>query len=303
MRSSKRSRAPTFWKSSDQARPSILMTHWMLGACGITYVLPIFIDQCVNFIQSNEVNNYEARMGAEVQLYWIIYNKCGIAQSDLAGTKLALQAWQQDWMILFNEPRSQFLQMGFHFAHLLAHCQSLKSPKSVMHSSVLKEMIKHSKIIINLAIDTTDDRTRHLTDHIYHILSFSALTLCRIVHTYESKLRAANYDTTELDNLVFKLVNWFKTIGLPCHAAHILGDIVHEQFQKLRPDFQPSTPIVPGALSENPGVIYNAEELLLPPDLSFLYPNFIGSEMFDADGGLESWPEWAQVHSDTDASV
>ncbi|KAJ0139516.1 hypothetical protein HZ326_17552 [Fusarium oxysporum f. sp. albedinis] len=261
------------------------------------------VDQCVNFIQSNEVNNYEARMGAEVQLYWIIYNKCGIAQSDLAGTKLALQAWQQDWMVLFNEPRSQFLQMGFHFAHLLAHCQSLKSPKSVMHSSVLKEMIKHSKIIINIAIDTTDDRTRHLTDHIYHILSFSALTLCRIVHTYESKLRAANYDTTELDNLVFKLVNWFKTIGLPCHAAHILGDIVHAQFQKLRPDFQPSTPIVSGALSENPGVIYNAEELLLPPDLSFLYPNFIGSEMFDADGGLESWPEWAQVHSDTDASV
>ncbi|KAF5654102.1 hypothetical protein F25303_1712 [Fusarium sp. NRRL 25303] len=210
------------------------------------------VDQCVDFVKSNEVNNYEARMGAEVQLYWIIYNKCGIAQVDLAGTKLALQAWQQDWMVLFHEPRSQFLQMGFHFAHLLAHCQSLKSPKSVMHSSVLKEMIKHSKIIINLAIDTTDDRTRHLTDHIYHILSFSALTLCRIVHTYESKLRATNYDTTELDNIVFKLINWFKTIGLPCHAAHILGDIVHAQFQKLRPDFQPSTPLVSGALSENP---------------------------------------------------
>jgi hypothetical protein len=172
-----------------------------------------------------------------------------------------------------------------------------------MYSSVLKEMIKHSKIIINLAIDTTDDRTRHLTDHIYHILSFSALTLCRIVHTYESKLRAANYDTTELDNIVFKLITWFKTIGLPCHAAHILGDIVHAQFQKLRPEFQPSTPLVSGALPENTGADYNSEELLLPPDLSFLYPNFIGSEMFDADGGLESWPEWAQAHSDTDASV
>jgi hypothetical protein len=42
-------------------------------------------------------------MGAEVQLYWIIYNECGIAQSDLAGTKLALQAWQQDWMVLFSK--------------------------------------------------------------------------------------------------------------------------------------------------------------------------------------------------------
>lgn len=41
-------------------------------------------------------------MGAEVQLYWIIYNKCGIAQVDLVGTKLALQAWQQDWMVLFR---------------------------------------------------------------------------------------------------------------------------------------------------------------------------------------------------------
>ncbi|KAF4337496.1 hypothetical protein FBEOM_8594 [Fusarium beomiforme] len=253
------------------------------------------VDRCVSFVKSNEVSNYEARMGAEVQLYWIIYNKCGHAPIDLAGTKLALQTWQQDWVVLFHEPRSQFLQMGFHFAHLLAHCQSLKSPKSVMHSSVLKEMIKHSRIIINLAIDTTDDRTRHLTDHIYHILSFSALTLCRIVHTYETKLRAANYEINELDNLVFKLINWFKTIGLPCHAAHILGDIVYAQFQKLRPDFQPTTPIVSGAISEQIGVAYTAEDLPLAPDLSFLYPNFIGSEMFDADGGLESWPEWAQI--------
>ena len=42
-------------------------------------------------------------MVAEVQLYWIIYNKCGVAQIDLAGTKLALQAWQQDWMSLFGQ--------------------------------------------------------------------------------------------------------------------------------------------------------------------------------------------------------
>jgi hypothetical protein len=127
--------------------------------------------------------------------------------------------------------------------------------------------------------------------------------LCQIVHNYEAKLQTSSYDISELDNLVFKLINWFKSIGLPCHAAHILGDIVSAQFQKLRPNFQPTTPIVSDTLSSNPGVVFTAEELSLPPDLSFLYPNFVGSEMFDADGGVESWPEWTQIHSDTDASV
>ncbi|KAH7130981.1 hypothetical protein EDB81DRAFT_905749 [Dactylonectria macrodidyma] len=265
------------------------------------------IDRCLQFAKFDGINNYEARMGAEVGLYWIIYNECGGAQINLGHTKLTLQQWHHEWAKLFgmchHEPRSQFLQMGFHFAHLLAHCQSLKSPKSVMHISILEEMIQLSKSIINLAIDTADERTRHLTDHIYHIITFSALTLCRIVRTYEPKLRASSYDVGSLDHLVYKLVNWLKSIGLPCHAAHILGDIVSAQFTKLRPDFRPPPLTTNGSPFEDNGVLFTAEDLSLPADISFLYPNFIGSELFNMDDGLESWPEWAQIQSDTDASV
>ncbi|KAM0344498.1 hypothetical protein ACHAPU_007471 [Fusarium lateritium] len=242
-------------------------------------------------------------MVAEVQLYWVIYCQCGAAQIDLTSAKAAIQAWQQDWLALFNEPRSQFLQMGFHFAHLLTRSQSLKAPTSVMDHCILKEMITHSRSIINLAIDTTDDRTRHLTDHIYHVVGFSALMLCQLVHAYESRLRASNYNIFDLDNLVFKLIHWFKSIGSQCHAAYILGDIVSVQFQKLRADFQPVTPIISDPLSENPSLGFTAEDLLLPPELPFLYASFIGSEMFNIEGGMESWPEWTQIYSDTETSA
>ncbi|KAI8651648.1 hypothetical protein NCS55_01410500 [Fusarium keratoplasticum] len=242
-------------------------------------------------------------MVAEVELYWIIYNKCGRPQIDLEDTKLALQNWQRKWTGLYHGPRSQFLQMGFHFAHLLTYYQSLKSPKSVMHNSILEDMIRHSKAIINLAVDKADERTRHLTDHIYHIVTFSALTLCRIVRTYESKLRAANFDISSIDNLIFNLINWLKTIGLPCHAAHILGDIVSAQFKKLRPNFQPLALTASGSLAGDNTVVFPVGDISLPSDISFLYPDFIGSEMFIMDGDLDTWPQWGQIQSDTDTSM
>ncbi|KAI9150575.1 transcriptional regulatory protein [Paramyrothecium foliicola] len=260
------------------------------------------VDRCLDFIRSSDATNYETRMGAEISLYWIIYNKCNGSYINLAETKHALQQWQAEWSSLFDEPRSQFLQIGFHFGHLLAYCQSLKSPKSVMYSSILREMIRLSKIIINLAIDTADDRTRHLTDHIYHVVSFSALTLCRIVHTYEPKLQAAKYDVEEIDNLVYKLINWLRSIGLPCHVAHILGNVVSAQFHKFRPNFQPVTALTASTMDEGNGMIATADDLFQPSDLSF-YPNFIGSELFGIDTGVYDLPDWGPMHSDTDTSV
>lgn len=273
------------------------------------------INQCLRFLESDNVTNFEARMVAEVQLYWIIYEKYICYDSDSAevvdstdSTTRALQEWQRDWAGLFNQPRSQFLQMGFHFAHLLAHCQSLKStPRAtvVMRLPLLIEMIRLAKSIISLAMDTTDERTRHLTDHIYHVITFSALTLCRLVHTYESKLRAARQDIEALDLLVMRLIGWLKTIGLPCHAAHILGDAVSAQFKKLRPNFQPEPPQV-----TDPGIIIGVSDGTSWPDdrrvlsndnNNFMYPDFIGSELFDVDAS--SWPQWDMMLSDADMSV
>ena len=259
-------------------------------------------------------------MVAEVKLYWIVYEKCCGSQVNVADTKAALKAWQEDWAALFgkfnkwhptpvltlsaDEPRAQFLQMGFNFAHLLAYCQSLKSARAVMRSPILAEMIERSRSIINLAMDTTDERTRHLTDHIYHTITFSALTLCRLVHTYESKLRAANHDIYALDALVLRLVGWLRSIGLPCHAAHILGDVVSAQFKKLRPNFQPEplygTSSTPNCTHE--GTVMDHPTLPLPEDVAFQFPDFIGAELFDLNDDT-SWPQWDMLMSDTDMSV
>ncbi|KAH7142755.1 putative C6 finger domain protein [Dactylonectria estremocensis] len=179
-----------------------------------------------------------------------------------------------------DQPRSQFLQMGFHFAHLLAYCQSLKSPKVMVGDSLLAEMVRLSQTIINLAIDTTDERTRHLTDHIYHIVTFSTLTLCRLVHTYESTLRAADYDIVGLDNLVQRLIDWLKSIGLPCHATHMLGDIISARFKRLRPNFSPRATV--GSTSDD-GAASDIDYQFLSADIAFLDPEYIGADLFNLD--------------------
>ncbi|OAA76221.1 hypothetical protein LEL_05905 [Akanthomyces lecanii RCEF 1005] len=249
------------------------------------------VDRCSHLLETGSLKNYEARMVAEVKLYWVIYTKCCPQSNrvDLQDARVALQNWKKEWASLFDEPRSQFLQMGFHFAHLLAYYQSARSPQSLMDASIILEMIDLASTIINLAMDTTDDRTRHLTDHIYHLVSFSALTLCRLVHMYEGQLRIANVDVDCLDCLVTKLVTWFRSIGLPCHAAHLLSDIVSSQFQKLRPNYVPADAAASTATHYDLTVL---DASPLPSDVGF-YPDLIGSELFDVNEGMTSWPQWS----------
>ncbi|KAI9042011.1 fungal specific transcription factor domain-containing protein [Aspergillus affinis] len=260
------------------------------------------IGHCTRFIESDSVTNYEARMVAEVKLYWIIYQQCFGPQIELSEVRRVLQNWQHEWHALFAQPRSQFLQMGFHFAHLLAYSNSLKSPQTAMASSTVTEMISHSTIIINLAIDTSDERTRHLTDQIYHIVTFSALTLSRLVHTYESNLQAGHHNFESLDNLVVKLINWLKSIGLPCHTANMLGDIVSAQFVKLRPNFRQAAinDVERNELGRDDIFV---DDTPLPPDVALFCPNFIGSELFDLDTELASWPQWGPMYPHIDEST
>lgn len=143
-----------------------------------------------------------------------------------------------EWDVRVDQPRSQFLQMGYHFALLLTFCQSLRTATSETRNTMLSEMIDPCTSIMNLAVDTTDERTQHLTDHIYHVITFSAITLCRLLSTYEDKLRDS-HDPQALDALVTRLVVWLRSIGLSCHVAHMLSDVVSAQHKKLRPGAQP----------------------------------------------------------------
>lgn len=100
-------------------------------------------------------------------------------------------------------------------------------------------MVRLSAAIISLAMTTTDERTKHLSDHIYHMITFAAITLCRLLHMYDEQL-GRSHDIAELDELVTKLVSWLQSIGLPCHAAYTLGDVVDGFHKKLRPSARPS---------------------------------------------------------------
>lgn len=181
--------------------------------------------------------------------------------------------------------------MGYEFAYLITYHQSVKSLREVMGGSVLEEMIRRCQNIINLVVGTADGRTPHLTDHIYLVVAFAALTLCRLVHTYETQLQQAKHDIVAMDAIVIKLVKWLKTIGLPCHVAPLLGRIVFAQFKKLRPDG--NTQELFGSHDsldfDVSGSLADLEDM--PTDPAFPYPDLNGSELFYMANGL-SWPQW-----------
>lgn len=168
--------------------------------------------------------------------------------------------------------------MGYYFALLLSLRQSVKATHNRMGESPLSELIRLTTSIINTAMETADARTQHLTDNIYHIFTFSAITLCQLVQKYESQLQQS-HDVPSLDSLVSKLVVWLRSIGLRCHVAHMLGDLVSAQQRTLRPGAV-GTPsgdsVFAGALSPNT-----------------LFPDIISAEMME--GGTDLWPPWDQV--------
>lgn len=124
--------------------------------------------------------------------------------------------------------------MGFHFSNLLLYEHALKSRVAQARESLVSEMIRHSTTIVHVAMDTVDERTRHLSDHIYHMITFAAIIICRLLNSYEEQL-STTFNIEELDALIQDLVQWLHSIGLPCHAAHTLGNIIAKVHQKLRP--------------------------------------------------------------------
>jgi hypothetical protein len=176
-----------------------------------------------------------------------------------------------------EQPRAQFLLLGYYFALLLTTCQSVKLASRRASDEHLADLVRLTTSILNLAMDTADSRTQHLTDHIYHIITFSAITLCRLLGLYEGRI-SLTHDITALDDLVSRLVDWLKSIGLRCHVAHMLGNVVASQQRKLRPNTHP-TPMSSTSIDA------------LPFDTNMLYPEFINAEMFDINTeGF--WPSW-----------
>lgn len=118
---------------------------------------------------------------------------------------------------------------------------------------------------------TADERIRHLTDHIYHMISFAAVTLSRLLHNYEDQL-ATSHDLNGLDGLIVSLATWLHAIGPPSHVAHTMGDVVAAFHKKLRPASGPS-----------PSTSYAAIDPAIRDDFAHLFPDLFGTSPFDID--------------------
>lgn len=172
--------------------------------------------------------------------------------------------------------------------------------------------------IINLAIDNTDERTSHLTDHIYHIITFSAITLSQLLRTYRGKLGGFNTETF-LDNLVVQLIGWLRSIGFPCHISRVLGDVIaayHAQIRPLGytphtaradhgaptdsianasttvPRFPPYGLSVPTA--PNTPLINHPNSQDMPAMASAFDQDFSWTACFDFDAGAMEWPQYEE---------
>ena len=159
--------------------------------------------------------------------------------------------------------------MGYCFAQLLTYDRSLKTKSAAVRETLLLEMVHLSTTIIRLAMNTTDERTKHLTDHIYHMLSFAAVTLTRLLHNYEEQL-AASHDLQQLDELILSLATWLHAIGLPCHIAYTMGNVVAAVHKKLRPDAGPS-----------PSESYTGVDPAIHDEFAQFFPELFGNSPMD----------------------
>lgn len=241
--------------------------HYCVGTRRKAIISQEDINQCRLILGSDHATNFETRMVAEVSLYWVLYESL-CAPVDLPRTQAALKTWKNEWQYVLDRPRSQFVKMGFYFAQLLTYDQSLKTRSTAARESLLNEMVRLSIAIINLAMETTDERTRHLTDHIYHLISFAAITLSRLLHTYVSQL-AQLHNLPDLEALLSTLVSWLHGIGSSSHIAHTMGNVVTAFHKKLRRSSDSSPATSYGAVHDDFAQLF--------PELFGEHPAYVGS--------------------------
>lgn len=160
-----------------------------------------------------------------------------------------------------------------------------------MSGRTLTDVIQSSKDIITIFLDTTDERTRHLTDHVYNVVTFAALTLCRVLQSYREQLQEAGHDPNELHKLVEAIVAGLSSVGLPCHAASMLAAVVSARFARLQTTSDGvgtiSSEALVGESSASMQEAYTEFE-----DYTFMYPDFSRTNLFDVGVDETQWASW-----------
>ncbi|KAI7086027.1 hypothetical protein KC356_g5345 [Hortaea werneckii] len=220
-------------------------------------------------------------MVAELALYWILYEHGINGTLYLPRAQSALHQWKREWARLFDQPRHQFLLMSYSFGQLLMYEQSLSSKSAAVRQSLLSEMLRLSSGIMQLAIDTADARTKHLTDHVYHMIAFAAVTALRLMSKYGENLRVGR-DFRQMESLVCEVIEWLDSIGPSSHTGHIMSDVIKATQRKLGARFSSSTQAS-------------------PPALQVEADNFVVPDLFAANTAEFDWdsiiPDWPSLES------
>ncbi|KAI6910018.1 hypothetical protein KC318_g3539 [Hortaea werneckii] len=216
-------------------------------------------------------------MVAEFALYWILYEHGISGTLYLPRAQAALHEWKREWAGLLDQPRHQLLLMSYSFGQLLMYEQSLSSKSAAVRESLLSEMLRLSSGIMQLAIDTADARTKHLTDHVYHMIAFTAVTALRLMSKYGENLQVGR-DVRQMETLICKIVEWLDGIGPDSHTGHIMSDVIKATQRKLGPRTSSST-------QELSPVLQIEAANLAVPDLFAA-----NTAVFDWDAIIPDWP-------------
>lgn len=169
--------------------------------------------------------------------------------------------------------------MGYYFALLLTLTRSIRSRREDIRSN-LDQLVRLITFNLHLATETADKRAQYLTDHIYHVVGFSALTLCQILIKHERVLESS-HDVPSLESLLLKTVEWLRSIGTSSHITHLLARIIESQHRKARPQ--------------------KAFETTFPsPDIAdsmFAYPDYLMSDLYDyGNNDDDHWQAWDDIN-------
>ena len=159
-----------------------------------------------------------------------------------------------------------------------------------MSEQTLADVIQSSKLIINIFLDTTDERTRHLTDHVYNVVTFAALTLCRIMQSHRDQLREAGHDLGMIHKLIEAIIAGLSSVGLPCHAASMLAAVVSARFARLQTTLDDIGAISSEALVGD--LSASSEEFAGIEDYTFMYPDFSRTDLFNLTIDAPQWASW-----------
>lgn len=159
-----------------------------------------------------------------------------------------------------------------------------------MSEQTLADVIQSSKLIINIFLDTTDERTRHLTDHVYNVVTFAALTLCRILHSHRNRLQEAGHDLGMIHKLIEAIIAGLSSVGLPCHAASMLAAVVSARFARLQTTLDDIGAISSEALVGD--LSASSEEFAGIEDYTFMYPDFSRTDLFNLTIDAPQWASW-----------